>query len=154
MSSADADAIAAHMEHRRIFPAVASQNDRGFLLARLFNVSHRIPSLHTFIADTIYLEACSKVLRRLLPVKFRGSLRAALSRLYSGANQEQGFYRIQTSKGRLISKPGSQRDGLILALRQFWLCNAGLPAADRNHASQGPRYAKTGRHWQPRSALV
>ena len=33
-----------------------------------------IPSLHTFLEDTIYLEPCSKVLRTLIPKAFKGSI--------------------------------------------------------------------------------
>ncbi|XTI91881.1 hypothetical protein V2W45_1246822, partial [Cenococcum geophilum] len=42
------------------------------ILERLKNFLKRIPSLYTFFKNIKYLKPCSKVVKRLLPNKFKG----------------------------------------------------------------------------------
>ena len=87
---------------------------------RVCNVKCIIPSLHCFLEDTKLLEPCSKVLRRLLPPKFRGTIRQGLFDCYVPTRDghvwiqkdEDRYYRIQAN---------SPQFGFWTAYRQLWL---------------------------------
>ncbi|XTI86688.1 hypothetical protein V2W45_1180713, partial [Cenococcum geophilum] len=53
---------------------------RSGILKRLRNFLGRIPSLYTFLEDIKYLKACFKVVKRLLPNKFKRIVWIAIGR--------------------------------------------------------------------------
>ncbi len=67
-----------------IFSSPCFDAQRDQLLHRLRRVQRLIPSIHTFLEDTKYLEPCARVMRGLLPERFKGSIRQAFDRQHNG----------------------------------------------------------------------
>jgi len=87
---------------------------------RVCNVKCIIPSLHCFLEDTKLLEPCSKILRRLLPPKFQGTIRQGLFECYVPARDNRVW--IQRDEDRYYRIQGnSPQFGFWTAYRQLWL---------------------------------
>lgn len=109
-----------YLETRRSesFPAVCGPHIRENLWQRIMSVDSIITSLHTFLEDTKYLEPCAKVLKGLLPSKFKGSIQQAFETLHNG----QKLLKLQMSENtsRLQDQP-SVATNHWKAYRQLWL---------------------------------
>ena len=69
-----------------------------------------IPFIYTFLEDTKYLELPARILKELLPGKYKGSISQYFSALYSG----QTKVKVQTSKYHF-------EDRTLLSGRSLWL---------------------------------
>lgn len=65
-----------------LFPSIKEPSIRIILCENICRITGLIPSLHTLFEFLKYLEPCSKVLRDLLPLKFKRSLRQELFSFY------------------------------------------------------------------------
>ncbi|KAL9042038.1 MAG: hypothetical protein Q9214_003906, partial [Letrouitia sp. 1 TL-2023] len=68
----DASLVEGLISRREIFPTVASHSIRANILGRLREIKHVIPTIHTFLEDTKYLEPCAQIMKSILPQGFRG----------------------------------------------------------------------------------
>ncbi|KAI9676517.1 MAG: hypothetical protein M1817_000675 [Caeruleum heppii] len=109
------------MNDGKLFPGVADEDTRCLILDRLQMMPHMVPSLHTFFEDTKYLEPCAKILKRLLPAKFKGSIKRAIIKRYTGVNRPEGEVVIQESKTSFSRCNGSETEAIMAAYRQLWL---------------------------------
>ena len=119
-STVDAEKIKALMNEGKIFGAVTSPTRRQKLLDNILGVDGRILSFHTFFQDTIYFGACSRILRGLLPPKFKGTVREAFFQSYQ-RDQNRRRIRIQSVEGRIHDRLGREEIHLQLAYRQMFL---------------------------------
>lgn len=83
-SAEDLALVEASMRRNEIFPCLAFEGHRESVVGRLCSVKHMIPSLHTFLEDTKYLEPCAKIMRGLLGSKVHGSVQQAFDRQHNG----------------------------------------------------------------------
>jgi len=83
-SSADFHQIEKLMLQREVFSSDVFENQRPSILARLKSIKYIIPSLHTFLEDTKYLEPCAKIMKSILPINFKGSIREAFTHQHNG----------------------------------------------------------------------
>ena len=83
-----------------------------------------IPSIHTFLEDTKLLEACGKIMKRLLPSSCRTSLQQEFSQLHNG----QTYWWLQTAEaeGKRLDEGSSEaarnnayRSLCLYAIRHF-----------------------------------
>ncbi|KAF3484322.1 uncharacterized protein GIQ15_03646 [Arthroderma uncinatum] len=109
------------MSQRQIFPTVWSQDHRDRILDRILSVRGRILSFHTFFQDFLYFEACSLVLRGLLPTPLQGTVREMFSHSYTGINQIHGSCWIQVGESEFRSHPGTRETSIRLGYRQLFL---------------------------------
>lgn len=72
------------MTHRELFPLITSQDIRSAILARLRTIKYLIPTIHTFLEDTKYLEPCVQIMRDILPHSYRGTIREGFAQLHNG----------------------------------------------------------------------
>ncbi|KAH8894463.1 hypothetical protein GQ53DRAFT_857833, partial [Thozetella sp. PMI_491] len=99
------------------------QEERRIMWERLLSVgtNRLILSLATFFEDLNYIEGLLGCLSRLVP-RFPGeTMNSALSRIYTGVNQEPGFVKVQESDSIIALVPGDEEDRQDLGIRQGWL---------------------------------
>jgi hypothetical protein len=84
---------------------------------RLETIGHMIPSLHTFLEDTKYLEPCAKIVKSLLPTKFKGTIYEAYEKNHTGIFECQ----IQKTENRFSPLVGTLTECIWIAYRQIWL---------------------------------
>ena len=77
-----------------VLPAVTADDQRSRIFDRVCSIEHVIPSIHTFLEDTKYLEPPARILKELLPGKCKGSMSQHFSALHSG----QTKVKVQTSE--------------------------------------------------------
>ena len=71
--------------HRQdLFPAVLNVNQRRAVSSRIMSIKTIIPSIHTFLEDTKYLEICAKILKALIPKPLKGTLHQNFQKLHNG----------------------------------------------------------------------
>ncbi|EKV12001.1 hypothetical protein PDIG_47160 [Penicillium digitatum PHI26] len=78
-----------------------------------------IPSLRTFLENTKYLKAMTDVVKKILPVNFKGTIRQAMFRYYVAPRNQQ-FY-IQSLENKFVQKVGPKDFGFWSAYRQLFL---------------------------------
>src|SRR4051812_45214767 len=61
------------MLSRELLHAIQDDNIRSQIFERLCSIKHVITTIHTFLEDTKYLEPCTRILKKLLPGKSKGS---------------------------------------------------------------------------------
>lgn len=116
-SSNDLAVVAAAMDNGVLFPNISSQSTRHEIQVRLERLRYMIPSLHTFLEDTKYLEPCAKIVKTLLPAKFKKSIREAFRQKHTG----QSHFQIQSSEHTFSEHTRSVNQCIWLAYRQIWL---------------------------------
>ena len=101
-----------------IFAAITDSQKREELLAQILSIDYVIPSLHTFLEDTKYLEPCAKIMKRLLPMRFKGTIHQAFEKLHNG----QRLLQLQVTEAS--SHDEEQLSVFVShwkAYRQLWL---------------------------------
>ena len=101
-----------------IFTAVTDSEKREELWAQILSIDYIIPSLYTFLEDTKYLEPCAKIMKRLLPTKFKGTIHQAFEKLHNGQRNLQ----LQVTEA---SSHDEEQESVSVshwkAYRQLWL---------------------------------
>lgn len=115
---ANEDRVLIESRREDIFPMIQQRSQRKQLWERLYSVRVSIPSIHTFLEDTKYLEPCSKVMRLLLPTKLETTIRRSFHIMHNG----QARLRIQTgeSSSQEQDEPTSEMSEWK-GYRQLWL---------------------------------
>ena len=101
-----------------ILPGVRSPDLQKMLLVRIMSVEHTIPSIHTFLEGTKWLEPGAAILKGIVPTKCMGSLAQAFRALHNG----QTRLKEQTSAFSYRQKDlpiGSETEWF--SYRQLWL---------------------------------
>jgi len=107
---------------REIFPAIVDSAARHRILQELLQIEGRIPSLFTFFEDTKYLETWVKAVRKLIPTKFKGTIKQALRKTYmNSGKREHVKIDVQVWESRFKSIHGSQETRLEVGYLQLWL---------------------------------
>ena len=77
------------VENKRgeMFPMIQKPEQRRQIWARLFTIPTTIPSLHTFLEDTKYLEPCAKAMKLLLSSKIDRTIRWSFQASHNGQHQ-------------------------------------------------------------------
>ncbi|KAJ6076657.1 hypothetical protein N7499_008638 [Penicillium canescens] len=78
-----------------------------------------IPSLRTFLENTKYLKAMTDVIKRVLPPKFKGTIRESMFKCYVCPRDLK--HQVQISENDYIQKAGSREYGFWAAYRQLFL---------------------------------
>lgn len=102
-----------------LFSKVTDSQTKAIIYQRVINTPSSIPSLHTFHEDIKYLEPMAKLVRTLLPRKYRGSIQEGMKRRYQ-APADNNFY-IQTSASDHRREPSASSYGFWSAYRQVFL---------------------------------
>ena len=124
-SEEDRGHILGKMETMQLFSMITDSAVRRQILERLGEVPHIIPSLHTFLEDTKWLEPCAKIMRSLLPGKKESSLLAgdkestqdSFLRLYSGSTTRK----IEHHPMDRRENTGSEVENARLGYLQLWM---------------------------------
>jgi len=116
-SSEDYHFIENCMQDGILFPAVTDRQQRLGIFRRLSVIPYLIPSLYTFIEDTKHIEPSAKIMKRLLPPRFKGSVRQAFGRLHTGQTQ------IMKQRSETVFRPFSHsaKECFQVAYQQLWL---------------------------------
>ena len=120
-SALDNDVVVELMHSGKLFPLILDAELRSHILRRIQGSKHMIPSLHTFLEDTKWLEPCAKVLGRLLPKNHRRTINRSLINCYTGAEQENDRYRVEQKDLTFIERSGSIFQAAESGYRQLWL---------------------------------
>lgn len=118
-SLADQVKIKQLMEDGAILPMVTDDFRRRIVLQRLLQHDGRIPSLHLFAEDTIYLEPAAKILTNLVHPRKKKSIRNCMLRCYV-ASLPSGTV-VEVDEGVYRNIDADERTVLELAYRQLWL---------------------------------
>jgi len=105
------------MQNEILFPAVTNRQQRLGIFRRLSVIPYLIPSLYTFIEDTKHVEPFAKIMKRLLPSRFKESVRQAFERLHT--SQTQIMKQRSETMFRLFSH--SAKECFQVAYQQLWL---------------------------------
>ncbi len=130
----------AHVQNRMlagdVLKAVTADDQRSRIFHRVCSIEHVIPSIHTFLEDTKYLEPPARILKELLPGKCKGSMSQHFSALHSG----QTKVKLQTSEYTFEDRTSPSGRSSWLSYRQLWLfALRHFPVMD----GQSPRRDKT-----------
>jgi len=123
------------MRAKELFPAIQDETNRSQLLERLCSIKHVITTIHTLIEDTKYLEPCSRILKKILPSKSKGSLAQSFRGLHNGQRHAKVQTTDYTSENRTYSS-GSHASWVayrvlwLLALRHFPQMDGQAPRKD------------------------
>lgn len=115
----DRDYITKIFVSGELFRTVTDQTARRFILDRLLQIKTIIPSIHTFLEDTKFLEPPSKILRVLLPFDYKGTIQEGLIRAYT--LPQDGSFRVQKHENEYMSLKQLPEFGFWSAYRQLWL---------------------------------
>lgn len=105
------------MQDGVLFPAVTGKQQRLDIFHRLSVIPYLIPSLYTFIENTKYIEPPAKIMKKLLPPRFKGSFCQAFRRLHTGQTQIME----QRSETAFSSLSLSAEECFQVAYQQLWL---------------------------------
>ena len=106
------------LSRREIFASPSFDVHRGQILQRVREIPHLIPTIHTFLEDTKYLEPCAKIMKVLLHGKVNGSIRQAFDRLHNG----QPTFLEQLDEAESVERVlGSGFEARWKSYRQLWL---------------------------------
>ena len=108
------------MHEESIFAGIKNATTRAEILCRILNIGHLIPSLHTFIEDTKWLEPCAKVLRTVFGVAGRGSIDQAIRANYEGS-EHSTVYLILNRDLTLTKRQGSIVHAINFGIKQLWM---------------------------------
>ena len=108
------------MHSGKLFPLISDFDLRSRILRNIQETQHNIPSLHTFLEDTKWLEPCAKVLGQLLP-KSKSSIRRSFLNSYTGIQQRDGTFRVEQRDLSFVERPGSEFQAAESGYRQLWL---------------------------------
>jgi Protein of unknown function (DUF3723) len=117
LSLEDRAFVQMRMSSRELFPAIQDDNIRSQILERLCSIKYVIITIYTFLEDTKYLEPCTRILKKLLPSKSKGSLSQYFHTLHSGQPNVKVQITEFTSEDRTLS--GSYASWL--SYRMLWL---------------------------------
>jgi hypothetical protein len=117
LSLKDRAFVQMRMLSRELFPAIQDDNIRSQILERLCSIKHVITTIHTFLEDTKYLEPCTRILKKLLPGKSKGSLSQYFNALHSG----QPNVKVQITEFTLEDRTLSGSHASWLLYRMLWL---------------------------------
>jgi Protein of unknown function (DUF3723) len=118
LSSEDRAFLQMRMLSGDLFPAVRAEDIRSQIFDRLCSIKSIIRSIHTFLEDTKYLEPCSRILKKLLPRKCKGSL----SQHFQALRNDQLNVKVQTSEFVFEERElSSSSHASWLTYRQLWL---------------------------------
>lgn len=78
-----------------------------------------IPSLRTFLENTKYLRAMTDVIKRVLPPKFKGTIRESMLKCYVCPGDSK--HQVQQSENDYVYEQGPPDFGFQLAYRQLFL---------------------------------
>ena len=99
------------------FNPLWSRETRTAFLLNLEKLECTIPSLHTFLEDTKYLEPCAKILKSILPRPFKGSVNQCFEALYNGNTE----LKVQVHEFAFVSRIyGLAIYASWWAYRQLW----------------------------------
>ena len=93
------------------------------ILDKINQIDYLIPSLHTFLEDTKWLEPCAKILQQLFP-KAKGhksSIRRSLFNCYTGVQQKDNTFRVEQRNLSFIEQSGPESYTIESGYRQLWL---------------------------------
>ncbi|KAF3394009.1 hypothetical protein F1880_005513 [Penicillium rolfsii] len=100
------------------FPRVTDPISRSQLLQAALNYSGIIPSLHLFLEDIKYLKPMTDIIKKVLPFKFKGTIRQAMLRYFIPTPKN----RIQVSENDFEEREyNSQEELFWSAYRQCFL---------------------------------
>ena len=101
-----------------------SETERKDAFDRICDIGQVIPSLHTFIEDTKLLEACAKVIKKLLPAACQTSVHQDLNQLHRGQTswvlqERENTFSRQNETSSAIARRQAYRQLWLYALRHF-----------------------------------
>jgi hypothetical protein len=117
LSSADGNKIRSAILDGSVF-AAASPSDRTCILENLQRVSCMIPSLNIFFESLKYLKPCTDIIRSLLPVKSKRTIREELFQAF----RQPAKLKIEYATGDYRDHPSeSKLQDRMLCYQMLWL---------------------------------
>ena len=113
----DREFITGAMRQHRIFRLITDASCRRLLLARLLQIDYEIPSIHTFLEDTKWLEPCSNIVRKHLFPKAKGS---SYSFLYRNFDFSKGI-KFQNRSLEWETLRADRKASFTIAYRQIFM---------------------------------
>ena len=119
LSMADYRYIKNAFQDGSAFSMIKDPNLRSKMQHAVLGYRKIIPSLRTFLENTKYLKAMTDVVKKILPVNFKGTIRQAMFRYYMAPRNQQ-FY-IQSLENDFVQRVGPKDFGFWSAYRQLFL---------------------------------
>lgn len=101
------------------FPMACDPAVRSQLLHAALSYRKIIPSLRTFLENAKYLKAMTDVIKKVLPMKIKGTIRQTMLRYYIGPKDFQ--FQVQLLENEFIQRKRSSDFGFWSAYRQIFL---------------------------------
>ena len=121
LSRRDLELLRGPMQNKKLFPLIRAQNQREMIWTRLSSIKDPILTIHTLFEDVKYLRPLQRAIRKLLPSDFKGTIRKALRRAFTGTHQEEGVFKVQTGAQEFTFCTGSVEDQVWHGILQLWL---------------------------------
>jgi hypothetical protein len=117
LSLEDRAFVQMRMQSGELFPAIQGDTIRSQILERICSIKYVIITIHTFLEDTKYLEPCTRILKKALPGKSKGSLSQYFNALHNG----QPNVKVQTTEFTFDDRTFSGSHAYWVAYRVLWL---------------------------------
>ncbi|KAI4087930.1 MAG: hypothetical protein L6R37_008264, partial [Teloschistes peruensis] len=115
---AEADYLLIKDKRRDILPGISKLLARDKLWHRICSYKYNIPSLHTFLEDTKYLEPCARILKELLPPVSGMSIREAFKSVHN--SQKNVEAQLTENSSKTVNFQSSEMS-FGFAYLQLWL---------------------------------
>ena len=137
----------------RLFASIDNLEIRTRMWSQVCSLTCRIPTIHTFLEDTKYIEPCAQILKTLLPSKFEGSLKEAFSQCHTGGPIEvefrsEGVYDSENSEAPAENLGSAYCQLWLFAMRHFPVLTNLKPRLNSRNHNVDPRGSFT--LWQHR----
>ena len=113
----DREFITGAMRQNRMFRLIKDTSSRTLILAQILQIDYEIPSIHTFLEDTKWLEPCADIIRKHLFPKAKGS---SYSFLYRNYDFSKGL-RIQDYSLEMETHTATRKASFTVAYRQLFM---------------------------------
>lgn len=154
----DSHLIEQSLLQREIFSSDIFDDERSTILLRLQSIKHIIPSIHTFLEDTKYLEPCAKIMKSILPLHFKGSVSEGFTHQHNGCldwyeQLSEDHQACRRSNSGLQARWHSYRQLWLFTWRHFPVMIGQAPRKDNRKARGGKRELQCG-WWHELSKLA
>lgn len=119
LSLTDREHIHEVFRNGMVYPDITDPYLRAQLQNAALTYTRVIPTLRTFLENTKYLKAMTDVMKRILPPKFKGTIRESMFKYYVSPTDLQ--HEVQASENDFAKESGSKEYGFWAAYRQVFL---------------------------------
>jgi hypothetical protein len=120
-SREDLNYLRKKMQNGELFPAIRDRSQRDMIWKHLSTIDVLIPTIYSLFEDIKFLKPLRKAVVKLLRPNFKGTIREAMGRAFTGVHQKEGEFKIGGDEASFTPYPGNTDDQIWYGILQLWL---------------------------------